>query len=159
MTDFPTIVVVDTIPVSQLRRVLQATDVVLPFGVGVNTPDDVHLEVTMYVVDRDEHLKRPRWGLPRQPSPSDPVSWGAPFIRQVFSFDMSDEALALRQERIIATEGRRPTDAEMDRLMRSEITDDEMAKLILGCVQQAVLHEVREGFYFRGVRLDDPHKT
>lgn len=34
-----------------------------------------------------------------------------------------------------------------------------MALLVLGCVRQAVDHEVREGFYFRGKRLDDPHEA
>lgn len=89
-------IVIDMPPETQLRRVLREVLVYLPFHIGVGTPDDVHLEVRMYVVDRDHHRSGPR---PPAPRGDRPESWGPPYVFQILSFDMSDEVLALRQAR------------------------------------------------------------
>lgn len=139
-------------PDSQLRRVVRALQVVLPFRVGLNVAmDDVHLEVEMYALDRDFHL---RVGEPAGPR-------DRPHIRQVFSYDMSDEALAARQMHVEKARERNPraTAADLDRLYWVDLTDEEVARLVLACVEAAVVHEVREGFYHRGARIADPHRT
>lgn len=114
---------------SQLRRVVKDVLIVLPFKCHLSVaPDDVHLEVTMYVLDRDYHTRIAEQLRPEQ----------KPYVKQMLVYDMSCELLA-----VIGPE--------------QTPTDELLARVVFNCVRTAVEHEVREGFYFRGVRIEDPH--
>lgn len=145
-----TVLVIRGEPESQLRRVLRQIEACFPMRVALSTPDDIHLETTMYVVDRDYHV---RAGAPES-------GRGAPYLRQVFSCDMSDEVVALRQTRAYDLRAARPgiSDELVDACMNAPVTDEEMALLVFGAVRGAISHELQEGFYFQGKRVMDPHK-